>query len=157
VRAFPGFQDMSIVNDQRAYLALRTKISLSPRLTRMYCSPSPSHPSSSLCSIAIHSNLLLQKGTLPDKCNCHPLRRKKGKGPLGALAFPHSAHLASTGLRRQRVALDPNPPGRYRYLHRRTGKFGIGTITGARQSLFSRDRRRGGDQPEHRHGRRSRA
>jgi hypothetical protein len=63
----------------------------------MYCSPSLHHP---LCSVAIRSYLLLQKGALPDKCNCHPLRRKKGKGPLAALAFPHSAHLASTRLRR---------------------------------------------------------
>ena len=119
----------------------------------MYCSPSLHHH---LCSVAIRSNLLLQKGALPDKCNRRPLRRKKGKGPLlAALVFPHSAHIASTRLRRQRVALDPGPPGRYRPLHRRMGKFGI--VTGARQSL-SRDRRRGsssGDQ--HRHSRRSRA
>jgi hypothetical protein len=128
---------------------------------RMYCSPSLHHP---LCSVAIRSNLLLQKGALPDKCNRRPLRRKKGKGPLAALAFPHSAYVPSARLRRQRVALDPNPPGRYRPLHRRMGKFGIGIsvgiVTGARQSL-SRDRRRGssssGGQPERRHSRRSRA
>lgn len=113
----------------------------------MYCSPSHHHHHH-LCSVAIRSNLLLQKGALPDKCNRRPLRRKKGKGerPLGALlAFPHSAHVAPTRLRRQRVALDPNTPGRYRPLHRRVGKSGIGIsvgiVTGARRSL-SRDRRR---------------
>ncbi len=55
----------------------------------------------------LRSNLLLQKGALPDKCNRRPIRRERSF-PLSC-----SADVAPARIRRQRVALDPDPPGRH--------------------------------------------
>ena len=58
-------------------------------------------------AIAPASNLLFQKGALPDQRRCHPIRR------AGSFSLPCAADITPTRVRRQRIALDPRPPRRH--------------------------------------------